>query len=142
MDAQTETGDVSSTAGVGSLARRGGIALGLAVLVNVAIVVAADAAGVAPTLDPLSTGPVVLFTALGVVGATVVYGVLARFRAEPDRLFTGIAAVVLVLSLIPDVTYAPTLPGATTLGVTVLAIMHVTAALVAVAVLTDLVSWP
>ena len=111
-------------------------------LVNVVIVVAADAARVAPTLEPLSTGPVVLFTALGVVGATVVYGVLARFRETPDRLFTGIAAVVLVLSLIPDVTYAPTLPGATTLGVTVLAIMHVTAALVAVAVLTDLVSWP
>jgi len=142
MDTQTETSDVSSRVGVGGLARRGGIALGLAVLVNVAIVFAADAAGIAPILDPLSTGPVVLFTALGVVGATIVYGVLARFRAEPDRLFALVAAVVLVLSLIPDATYAPTLPGATTLGVTVLAVMHVTAALVAVAVLTDLVAWP
>src|SRR6056297_182268 len=125
MDAQTKTEMGPSTTTVGGLARRGGIALVLAVLVNVVIVVAADAAGVAPTLEPLSTGPVVLFTALGIVGATVVYGVLARFRETPDRLFTGIAAVVLVLSLIPDVTYAPTLPGATTLGVTVLAIMHV-----------------
>ena len=142
MDTQTKTSDVSSTVGVGGLARRGGIALVLAVLVNVVIVVAADAAGIAPTLEPLSIGPVVLFTALGIVGATVVYALLARFRAEPDRLFALVAAVVLVLSLIPDATYAPTLPGATTLGVTVLAVMHVTAALVAVAVLTDLVAWP
>lgn len=142
MDTQTETGAGVRAISRSDLARRGGIALVLANAVNVAIVLAAESAMIAPHLEPLSTGPVVVFTSLGVVGATVVYGLLARFRTDPDRLFTIVAAVVLVLSLIPDATYAPTLPGATTLGVVLLAIMHVTAALVAVVVLTDLVSWP
>lgn len=142
MDTQSETAGVDSTVSRSDLARRGGIAVVLAVAVNAALVLLADAAGIAPTLEPLSTGPVVVFTVLGVVGATLVYGLLARYRAAPDREFAIVAAVVLLLSLIPDVTYAPTLPGATTAGVVVLSVMHVTAAVVAVAALTDLVPWP
>ena len=87
--------------GLGTLAKRGLVAVVVAGVLDAAIVFAADAAGVAPNLDPLSYGPVLRFTTLGVVGATLVYGLLDRLAANPDRTFTVVAAVVLVLSWIP-----------------------------------------
>jgi hypothetical protein len=142
MDIQSRAIEFASPVDVGALARRGTVALVLAWMVNVAIVFGAEFAEIAPLLEPLSVGPVLVVTTLGVVGATVVYGLLSRSRENPDRLFTGVAAVVLVLSLIPDVTYAPTIADATTAGVALLAVMHVTTAVVCVAVLTDRIPWP
>ena len=142
MDIQSRTAEFASPVDVGELARRGAVALVLAAVVNVGLVYAAEFAMIAPLLEPLSVGPVLVVTTLGVVGATVVYGLLSRSRDSPDRLFVGIATVVLLLSLLPDVFYAPTLPDATTAGVVVLSVMHVTTAVVCVTVLTDVVSWP
>jgi Na+-driven multidrug efflux pump len=48
----------------------------------------------------------------------------------------GQAAVVLVLSWIPDVTFIPTVPGATTGGVVVLIVLHATTAAICYASLT------
>jgi len=82
-------------------------------VVNVVIAFVAITAGVAPNLDPLSYGPVLLFTTLGVAGATVVYALLDRFVANADRTFTLLAAGVLVLSWIPDALFVPAMPGGT-----------------------------
>lgn len=121
---------------VGALARRGVVAVALAVAVNAVVVFAADAAGIAPGLEELSLESVVPLTVLGVLGATAVYGLLSRFAADPDRRFVQVAAVVLVLSVIPDFTYVPGLPGATLAGAATLAFMHVTTAVVAILALT------
>lgn len=80
----------------------------------------------------------VLFTVVPAIVAVLLYAVLLRFTADPARIFTGIAAVVLVLSWIPDITYIPTVPGATAGQTVVLMIMHLVAAAVIVWMLTTL----
>ncbi|MDG5775586.1 DUF6069 family protein [Haloarculaceae archaeon H-GB2-1] len=119
------------------LLRRGVVALVLAVVANLVVTAVGRTAAIAPEFPPLSYRPVALFTALGVVGAVVVYALLRRVTARPDRNFAVVAAVVLVVSLVPDVTFAPTLPGATTAGIGALMLMHVLTAVICVAVLTD-----
>lgn len=81
---------------------------------------------------------VILFTVVPAIVAVVLYAILLRFTANPTRVFTIIAAVVLVVSLIPDVTYIPTVPGATGGQTAILAVMHVVAAVVIVWMLTTL----
>jgi hypothetical protein len=142
MDIQSETALATGGPTRSEFARRGAVALGVSVVVNLIVVYLAAMAGIAPSLEPLSYGPVMVFTTLGVVGATVVYALLHRFVADPDRVFVGVAALVLLLSWLPNVTYAPGLPGATTGGLLVLAVMHLTAAVVSVVVLTDYVAVP
>jgi len=123
--------------GLGTIAKRGGAAVLVADVVNVVIAFVAITAGVAPNLDPLSYGPVLLFTTLGVAGATVVYALLDRFVANADRTFTLLAAGVLVLSWIPDALFVLAMPGGTAAGAITLAAMHLTTAAVAVAALTS-----
>ena len=81
--------------------------------------------------------PAILFTVVPAIVAVVLYALLMRFTSDPARIFTIIAAGVLVLSLIPDFTYIPTVPGASTGQVVILAIMHVVAAVVIVGMLTS-----
>ena len=135
----TRTEAVASTrpADLGTLARRGGTALVLAVLANAVLVFLADLAAVAPDLAHLSYGRVAVFTALGVIGATAVYGVLTRLVDDPDLTFAGLAAVLLVLSMVPTAVVIPGEPGATTLGTVALGVAHVPPAVAAVAVLTN-----
>lgn len=130
----------SGRVGGRTLARRSLVAFVGAVVVNLVVTVVAGVAGIAPDLDPLSVGPVALFTAVGVVGAVGAYAALTRFVDDPDRTFTLVAGVVLVLSFVPDVVVAPALPGATTAGVAVLALLHVTTAVLCVLVLTGRVA--
>ncbi|MGH2618292.1 MAG: DUF6069 family protein [Thermomicrobiales bacterium] len=80
----------------------------------------------------------VLFTVIPAVVAVLLYAALLRIAGNPARVFTGIAVVVLVLSLIPDITYIPTVPGASTGQTAVLMLMHVVAAVVIVGMLTNL----
>lgn len=81
---------------------------------------------------PLDSYPrTVLFTVIPALGATAVFAWLARRGGEPVATFLPIAAVVLLISFIPD--YALALPGKTLLGSTVAAFMHVVAGIVTVA---------
>lgn len=120
----------------GSLVRRGVLAVVLVVVANAVVTLAATAVGVAPGFRPLSLPSVLLLSTLGVVGATVAYWLLVRRAANPDRTFVRLAAVVLVLSFLPDVGLLVGDPAATVPGVVVLMAMHVVAAVVSVAVLT------
>lgn len=80
----------------------------------------------------------VIFTVVPAIVAVLLYAPLLRFARHPARTFTIIAAVVFVVTLIPDFTYLPTLPGATGGQIAVLALMHVIAAVVIVGMLTRL----
>jgi hypothetical protein len=80
----------------------------------------------------------VLFTVVPAIVAVLLYAILLRFSGNPARVFTIIAAVVLVLSLIPDITYIPTVPSSSPAQTAVLMVMHVVAAIVIVSMLTKL----
>jgi hypothetical protein len=80
----------------------------------------------------------ILFTVVPAIVAVLLYAALIRFTSNPARIFTNIAVVVLILSLIPDLTYIPTVPGATSGQTVILMVMHVVAAVVIVSMLTTL----
>jgi drug/metabolite transporter (DMT)-like permease len=118
------------------LVKRGGIALLLSLLANGLIVWAVTTTDAVAPYEPLAYPPVFLLTAAGAVGATVAYALVDRWSDRPDRTFAIVVVVVLLLSFVPDVTVAPTLPGATTAGIAVLMAMHVTVAAICYAALT------
>ncbi|MFL5761276.1 MAG: DUF6069 family protein [Thermomicrobiales bacterium] len=77
-----------------------------------------------------------IFTFVLAVAAVLVYAVVVQRTENPVRLFTIISSVVLAVSIIPDYTYIPSEPGATTAQASILALMHVVAAGVIVWMLT------
>ena len=79
----------------------------------------------------------ILFTVVPAIVAVLLYAVLMRFSGNPARIFTNIAVVVLIVSLIPDLTYIPSVPGATSGQTAILMVMHVVAASVIVWMLTN-----
>lgn len=89
-----------------------------------------------PTFMPLNSWqPTILFTTVFLILATIVYLIINAFAANPPRVFTIVATVALVLSLIPDAMFlinssampmgTPT-PGA----VIILVVQHITAYLI------------
>jgi hypothetical protein len=80
----------------------------------------------------------ILFTVVPAIVAVLLYAVLMRFSGNPARIFTNIAVVVLIVSLIPDLTYIPSVPGASSGQTAILMLMHVVAAGVIVSMLTTL----
>jgi hypothetical protein len=59
----------------------------------------------APEFAPLTTGPPIFDTVLGCVGAILVFAMMVHSQ-DSVRNYRRVAAVVLVLSLIPDVLLA------------------------------------
>jgi hypothetical protein len=118
-----------------SLPVRGAVAVVLAVVANVLLVFAADAVSVAPNFEPIAVPPVAFLSAVGAAGATLVYWLLPRVTDDRDALFVRVAAVVLVLSFVPDVGLLFADEAATVAGVLVLMAMHVVVAAVAVGAL-------
>ncbi|MFC7234722.1 hypothetical protein [Halosegnis marinus] len=121
---------VPRSAGVdrNTLARRGLTAAafalaGVAAVRLVAVLLAPDLAA----LDPFGWTPIVLVTLLAAAGGTLVYALLAA-RETATRDFLALAALVLALSFVPLVTGAAAMPGMTTLGLVVLGVFHVVAA--------------
>jgi hypothetical protein len=78
----------------------------------------------------------IFFTLPAAIVAVLLYAALLRFAANPARVFAIIAAVVFVVTLIPDFTYIPTVPGATGGQTAILVLMHAVAAGVIVRMLT------
>lgn len=128
----TPDGTVTETGWLDRLWVRGGVTASLAVAVNLVVVVLANSADVAPGFQPLSVPSVAFFSAAGAVGAAVVYHLLRGRSDRPVRAFRRIAAVVLVLSFVPDLGLLVSDEAATVLGVVTLMIMHVTVAAIAV----------
>lgn len=122
------------------LLRVGLLAVLAAVVVNVVIRTVAVAALGLSGFMPLSIGPTVAFTVIGVFGAVVVFALVARYARDPIRLFRRVAFVVLLLSLIPDLSLLVTgaIPGTTVAGVLTLMAEHVATWAVTVVTLTTL----
>jgi Family of unknown function (DUF6069) len=118
----------------------GPLAVISSVAANVLFAVAAVAIfRVPPEFQPLTVGAIATFTALGVIGAVVVFALVARFSGRPISLFRRIALIVLLVSLLPDLALPLSgEPGVTPLTVALLMLTHVIAAAVSVAVLTTL----
>lgn len=119
-----------------AIALRGGVAVALSLLANWLLLGAALSTDLVEPFDSLSVPPVTFLTAVGAAGAAVVYWLLARRSDSPDRTFAIVAAVVLVLSLVPDVLLLEFDPAATVSGVLVLVAMHAVVAAICVAALT------
>lgn len=127
------TQTTSSQHSVGpSVPVRAVVAILLGVLVNVAIALGANSLGVAPGFRPLTVPPVVFLSTAGAVGALVVYQGFRRYIDRPDHYFVRVAAVVLVLSFLPDIGLLVGDPAATVAGVVVLMLMHVVVAITSV----------
>lgn len=128
-----------------------GISWGRYALVGLATVIASVLANVLvyyigsmivaydPGFVVLSTvGGTVIFTVVPAIVAVLLYAILLRFTRNPARIFTIISVVVFVVTLIPDFTYIPTVPGSSNPQTAILVLMHVVAAVVIVWMLTTL----
>jgi FlaA1/EpsC-like NDP-sugar epimerase len=90
-----------------------------------------------PEFLPLADVSGAIIMTLGpAIVAVLLYAGLRRFTRHPARIFTIISAVVFVVTLIPDFTYIPTVPGSTSAQTAILVMMHVVAAGVIVRMLT------
>jgi hypothetical protein len=119
--------------------KRAGLVIVAAVIVNLAVYLVAKAAGVEIVVPmgaspvPLDAAPVVVFTVVPLALAAVLLLVLRRVGVASPAVFSGVAAVVLLLSL-----SAPLTADLAVSNKLVLASMHAVAGLAAVFGLTPL----
>jgi hypothetical protein len=111
-----------------------------ATLANTAVYGAAKAVvTVDPRFDILTTvQPTISVTLMAGLIAVLLYAGLLRFASDPARTFTIVSAVVFVVTLLPDLLYIPTVPGASVAQISVLILQHIVAAIVIVRMLTTL----
>ncbi len=117
------------------------LAIAAAVVANVLVrTVAVVLFDVSPEFPPLALGPTVVFTVVGVLGAVLVFALVARFARRPVRLFRRIALVVLLISFVPNILLlvSDSVPGAAVPAVGTLMLEHVVAWAVSVGILTTL----
>jgi hypothetical protein len=119
------------------------------VVVGAVLVVAATAAdlivaavlrgalGVPNGFSPLSAPAVATGSIAGMLGATAVFGWLARVRPDPRAAFVRIALIALVVSWIPDlgIWAAGVFPHTTGMGIVSLMALHPVAAAFAIGIL-------
>lgn len=135
MTTTTET-EAPTPVAVTRLATYGLFAIVIACVANALVrIVASTLFDVPAGFGPLEWAPVINTTVAGIVGATVVYGLLARVSNRPDRDFVGVALVVLLLSFVPLLVPPAFLAEAPASVFVTLATMHVTTAIVAVGLL-------
>lgn len=90
-----------------------------------------------PTFVVLANpGGTIIMTLAPALVAVLLYAGLVRFTLHPERIFDAISALVFVVTLVPDFTYIPTVPGSSDPQTAVLVAMHVIAAVVIVGNLT------
>jgi len=118
------------------------VVVGSVIATSVVRLLAVAVLDVPPDFLPLAgPGPVIFFTAVASIGAVIVYAIVRRLALRPAFAFRVIAAVVLVLSVMPDLWLLSdgaedAFPGATPAAVMVLILLHVVAAAVVVVGLT------
>ncbi len=98
-----------------------------------------------PGFLPFSVGAVAGFTAVGVALGAVVFFILTRVSRRPFRVYTIVAVVVGVLSIIPNIISAldPAavpfpFPGATSTAFLALIVFHIVAGAASIGVMTTL----
>src|SRR5690349_19307580 len=105
----------SRATGRGRVARVGFATVAASVAANALVYFAGGAlVPYDPQFLPLANvSGAIVFTLPAAVVAVLLYAALLRFARNPERVFTIIAAVVFAVTLIPDFTYIPTVPGVT-----------------------------
>lgn len=96
-----------------------------------------------PIFLPLPIGSISVLTVVLVAGAVLVYAGVTRFSQRPARTYTLIALIALLLSLIPNALLllhpdARMLPGVTRLATSILMVLHLIDAVLALVLLTRL----
>jgi hypothetical protein len=137
LPADTATGAFSW----GRYARIGLLTIGAAVLANAVFFYLAQLGmQYDPAFLPLgNVSAPIIFTVFPAVVAAVLYAGLLQFvRKHAALVFTMISAITFVVTLIPDVTYIPTLDGVSNAEVGVLVAMHTIAAAVITRGLTSI----
>ena len=134
----TAVREESRSIGRGRFARLGLATVVAAIVANVLVYFIGDALiGYDPTFVVLANvSGTIIFTITPAIIAVLLYAALLRFANSPERVFTVISAIVLVLSVIPDITYIPTVAGSSNGQTAILILMHVVAAAVIVGMLT------
>lgn len=115
------------------------MAVALSVLGNALVrLVAARVIAIDPRFQPLQWGPIIFWTVTLTFSAGFVLSMLARFAQQPIRAFFWVAVAALLLSFIPDwaIYNAGVFPGTTAAQVLTLAVMHLVAGAITIAVLT------
>lgn len=119
---------------LGTIWRNGLMAIVVAAVVNALLYFIGAALGwipdtvLTPMGQPVTIVPVVASTVFTLVVATIVYSILNRFTSNPNRWFTIIAVIVLLLSAVSPLS----LPGAPVMMIVVLEVMHLVAGLAAI----------
>ena len=98
---------------------------------------------ISPTFLPLQVGSICVFTVVLVGGGVLVYALVMRFSRHPARTYIIIALIALLLSLVPPVMlfFNPDtrmLPGVTPQAASILMVLHIVDALIAIVLLTRL----
>jgi hypothetical protein len=96
-----------------------------------------------PAFLPLTFGPIAIFTALGVAVGALVFAFIARRSARPNRTWTIVAVIALIVSIVPNFASmanptAMPFPGGTAAGFGALIIFHIVAGVVAIVLLPTL----
>lgn len=113
----------------------GAVAGLLAAVLNVIVATTARAVfDVSDDFMPLTPGPVVMWTVLGVIVGALGWRLIVNKSSDSGALLRRLVPTVLVLSFIPDVALlvSDAMPGTTTAAVLSLMVMHVITAAVAV----------
>lgn len=124
----------ASKPSLGTVWRNGLIAIVVAAVINAVLYFIGAALGwlpetvLTPMGVPVTIVAVVASTVVALVVATIVYSILNRFTGNPNRWFTIVAVVLLVVSFASPLT----LPGAPTMMIVVLEAMHLVAAAAAI----------
>lgn len=124
------TPTMASTPALRPIILRGGIATAIAVVANLSLLAVVLVTEAVTPFGALTVPPVAFLTLLAGIAATAVYGAITRLWPHPDRLFARLAAVVLVLSFVPDLIVLRYDETATAGAVLVLMMMHVVTALI------------
>lgn len=118
----------------------GSLAAIASVLANLLIrAIALGVLNAPPEFPPLNVGPIVGFTILGILAATVVFAIVARRTHHTIAWYRRVALVALVLSFLPDLGLylQKFMPGTNEVSVGALVAMHIVTALITVALLTS-----
>lgn len=94
-----------------------------------------------PAFLPLTYGPVAFFSAVGALGAVIVYAAVGRLSRRPLSLYRRIALVALIVSCVPDLLLPlqpAAFPGVSWPNVVALIVLHLIAWAVCVQLLTRL----
>ena len=134
----TPSRNTEHTIGWGRFALVGLGTVAAAVLANVLVYYLGGAlVAYDPEFAPLmNLSGAVIFTVVPAIVAVLLYAALLRFTRRPAFIFTIIAAVAFVVTLIPALFYVPAFPGATGGQIAILVLMHVVAAVIITGSLT------